>query len=280
MEYDAVRVVEQFVMGKSGRPEDCEDALVILPDFVCVIDGATTKSDLRFAGRTPGLAAARALTTAIKRLPPDSDAPTAVAVMTSALAQLYRRHKVYDLMQREPIHRATASIGIYSRSRREVWLVGDCQCRVGDAIHRNPKAVDEIIANTRSLFLASEIVLGRSLASLMERDTGREFVLPLLERQSVFQNAGFRTPYAYSVIDGFPVNPGGIVIVDIGSYRGSIVIATDGYPVLDATLARSEEALRSLLSEDPLCFGQLRSTKGLSVGDDSFDDRAFVRIEV
>jgi len=39
----------------------------------------------------------------------------------------------------------------------------------------------------------------------------------------------------------------------------------------------SEELLARLLAEDPLCIGPLKGTKGVALGNVSFDDRAYLR---
>jgi hypothetical protein len=57
-----------------------------------------------------------------------------------------------------------------------------------------------------------------------------------------------------------------------------IVIASDGYPELLMTLAASEESLRVDLLADPLRIGIHRGTKGVGLGEVSFDDRVFVRL--
>jgi hypothetical protein len=57
-----------------------------------------------------------------------------------------------------------------------------------------------------------------------------------------------------------------------------IVIGSDDYPELLMTLAASEEALRVDLLADPLRIGKHRATKGVGLGNVSFDDRAFVRL--
>lgn len=63
--------------------------------------------------------------------------------------------------------------------------------------------------------------------------------------------------------------------------KGDIVIlATDGYPILENNLEKSERALSQLLEEDPLLYKKIKCTKGLRKGQCSFDDRCFIRFEV
>ena len=56
-----------------------------------------------------------------------------------------------------------------------------------------------------------------------------------------------------------------------------VVLASDGYPKLFGTLEESEHYLQKVLAEDPLCISLNKQTKGLMVGNNSYDDRTFVR---
>ena len=60
--------------------------------------------------------------------------------------------------------------------------------------------------------------------------------------------------------------------------EAEIVLASDGYPRLMPTLRESEKELECLLAEDPLCIGDNIATKGLKVGQKSFDDRSYIRL--
>jgi len=51
-------VEEQALIAKTGHDEDCEDAIYIGPHFVAVIDGATSKTERRWDGKTGGRIAA------------------------------------------------------------------------------------------------------------------------------------------------------------------------------------------------------------------------------
>ena len=76
-----------------------------------------------------------------------------------------------------------------------------------------PKEIDDITANARSLFLEAEIAKGKTIEELREHDTGREFILPLLERQMTFQNNPAAGHYWFPVIDGFDVPDDGIRVL-------------------------------------------------------------------
>jgi len=59
-----------------------------------------------------------------------------------------------------------------------------------------------------------------------------------------------------------------------------LTLASDGYPKLLDNLAEAENNLKRILISDPLCITEHIATKGLQTGQVSFDDRAYVRIEL
>ena len=164
-----------------------------------------------------------------------------------------------------------ASAAIYSPARREVWLVGDCQCLVDEQFYDNPKPYEEPVAEMRAAYIRLQLMQGRPTSDFQKHDEGRDFVLPVLIDSCRYQNKTF------SVIDGFSIPASKIRIIDVSQAR-EIVLATDGYPLLRPTLADSEHELAQLLAEDPLCIHRFKATKGLMQGNKSFDDRSYLRL--
>jgi len=68
----------------------------------------------------------------------------------------------------------------------------------------------------------------------------------------------------FAVCDGFDIAMDQVKTIPV-SWGSEVVMATDGYPFLRGTLAASEKAL---------------ATKGLMEGNQSFDDRAYIRFKV
>jgi glycerophosphoryl diester phosphodiesterase len=280
-----VHKIEEFVASKSGRATDCEDALAFTDHFACVADGATSQTDRLWGGATGGQLAARAVCSAVGSLSPDANAIRAVDEMTSAIARVYQKHDVYEAMRREPLERATAAVAIFSRQRREIWVVGDCQGMIilrdgTTSVFSNGKQVDAINAAARALFLESEIRYGKTIDDLRASDTGREFIKPLLKRQRVFQNPQESSQFSYWVIDGFPVDASGFKVVEVPDAASHLVLASDGYPKLFATLQETEGYLREHLRADPLLIGEHKSTKGVTHGNESYDDRAYLKVQI
>lgn len=273
-------VQEYALVSKTGRDEDCEDALYIGPHFVAVIDGATSKTERRWDGQTGGRIGAYTIKSAFDQVPYDATARQTIDILTAALQNLYERYDDLQTLQANPVQRAIASLIVVSFCRNEVWFVGDCQCLLNHEQLTNNKMIDEIASRARSAFLEVEICTGKTVEELLRQDTGRAFILPLLERQMVFQNNPSAGPYWFSVLDGFQVPDEGIRIQSLPYDIRTIVLASDGYPYLKDNLEESEQALQEILQNDPLLFRAYKTTKGMKEGDISFDDRTYIKMNV
>jgi glycerophosphoryl diester phosphodiesterase len=273
-------IEEQTLRSKTDNEEDCEDAVYAGPHFVAVIDGATSKTQRRWQNRTGGKMAAILLQEAFARIPPEATLRQAVDILTSAIRAFYEENKVIKSMRIRPAQRITASFVAFSLFRREIWFVGDCQCLLNQELISNKKIVDEITANARSLFLEGELCRGKTIDELLQKDTGRVFILRLLRRQMLFQNNPSSGQYWYPVIDGFDVPEDGLRVISLPGDIETIVLASDGYPYLKDSLQASEDALQEILRDDPLLFRKYKSTKGLQKKNVSFDDRAYVKVRL
>lgn len=266
-------IIEQTVRGKRSQ-ETCEDAIVVTDNYVAVIDGSTSKSVTRFhPDMSNGQYCATLVSQYIRSMPADLTAGRFAMLVTAFLRFVYQEQQAdMQLLTDIPTERMAASAAIYSRHRREVWLVGDCQCLVDGCHHDNPKPYEAALADIRSGFLRLQLLQGTTQADIQRHDTGRDLIVPMLIESCKAQNKTF------TVIDGFPMPVAGIKVVPATNAR-EIVLASDGYPTLLPTLAESEQALAALLADDPLCIGNFRATKGLMQGNASFDDRAYVRFQ-
>ncbi len=272
--------MDEFLQSKTGKLEDCEDCVYVSKNFVAVIDGFTSKTGRRWNDETGGRAAGQIISRVFDEMPRDFTARAAVDLMTTAIRDSYKRFDALKDVQRDPKQRMAAFFAAISLCRKEVWVVGDCQLLLGGQVVTHRKAVDRLLADVRALRLELEILKGATLEQLQQHDTGREFIMPLLEEQSRLQNNPPAGEYWYPAIDGFPVPDSGIIVKPIPNSINSIVLATDGYPVLKDSLKESEDALQEILKRDPLLFREYKSTKGMSRGSASFDDRAFIKVEL
>ena len=272
-----MKVIEQYIKSKTPNESECEDSLFVSEHFAAVIDGVTTKSFLKYDNETSGRVCSQLIKKALDNLLVRSTAYQAVECLTAAVFSMYCDLKIEERVLNFPTERASACIVIYSKFKNEIWMVGDCRCRVDGTSYSNAKPIDTLLSKIRSLYLQTELKTGKSTETLQANDSGREYISPLLEKQSLYQNTLEKKEYTYGVIDGFKVPESEIKIIRL-SHPTSIILATDGYPVLFDTLAQSENYLKKILKNDPLCFREFKSTKGLKPGNVSFDDRAYLSI--
>ena len=267
-----------YLQSKTGNVLDCEDVIHKSEHFVAVIDGVTAKTKSKWNGLTPGQVASELIDETLARLPPETSARQAVDAMTAAIHGFYIDYKVEVGVKENPTLRASASFAALSKSRREVWIVGDCQALIGQEKISPIKLVDRVLADVRALYLELQLISGVSVDQLMRKDPGRELILPVLQKQALLQNNLSAGGYWYPAIDGFPVPDAGIIVKQIPPGTATVVLATDGYPDLKPSLGESEEALQRILETDPLMYQNFKSTKGKLNSYVSFDDRAYVKM--
>ena len=278
----AIHIIEQSLIPKHAGSSLCEDGLFVNENFIAVIDGVTSKGVLTWpenvkagsGNMTSGRYAKEVLLDALRAMAPHIDGAGAMDYLNGALARACRTRR--SLLEEKPEERLQAVIILYSLRRREVWAFGDCQCLINGIHYHHGKTIDSLLSQIRSLYIQTELLSGRTEASLSHHDTGREYILPLLRRQLLLANED--SAYGYDVLNGFSIHPGHVIIYPV-PLHSRLVLASDGYPILKETLAESEAVLRALIEKDPLCFRENKGTKGLVTGNDSFDDRTYIRFD-
>lgn len=277
-----MKVIESKIEGKKS-PESCEDGLVVTADFIAVIDGSTSKTPHHLS---PDMKNGRYAMVLISEyiqheLKPESTVEDFCEGVTSYIYnKVYRQQGIEEQMQAHPEERLTASAILYSKAKNEVWMVGDCQAIIDGKLYENNKPFEEIVARRR-------VELIRRGFTPQE---ARKTIEPLLI-QAMLEGQN----KTYTVIDGFPIYQKGVKVVSLNAPQKNvetdvadslplptkdIVLASDGYPFLKPTLTESEEALAHLLAYDPQCTHEFIATKGIVVGNKSFDDRTYIRFQI
>lgn len=267
-------IIESKIVGKKSQ-ETCEDAIVVANDFVAVIDGSTSKSHFQVKeGVSNGRFAAQLIYNILTVMSAHSSELVTRPVEDFCEDFRLKFLSIYKVLypqidfENHPEKRICASMVIYCRVRREIWMIGDCQAMVNGVLYENPKPYEERIAQRRA-----DLILGG-----MQPADARHAIEPLLiQAMEEGQNK------TYAVLDGFPVYMPGVKVIPVPLFadnirnRSEIVLASDGYPFLRPTLAESEEMLRQQLESDPQNIKTFIATKGLVAGNASFDDRSYVR---
>lgn len=287
-----MKIIESSIIGKKSQ-EACEDGMVVTDDFIAVIDGSTSKTPKHLNPDMKNGRYAMMLISEYIREELKADASVdefCQGVTAYIYNKVYEKLGVEERLKKHPEERLTASAILYSRTRNEVWMVGDCQAIIAGKLYENGKPYEEKIARKR----VELIEQGLSPAE------ARKQIEPLLiEAMLSGQNQ------TYTVIDGFPIYREGVKVVSVSdsssvqdsvpasdsvpcsdsasasgtipSSSSEIVLASDGYPFLKPTLAASEAALAEQIANDPQNIHSFIATKGIVEGNKSFDDRTYIR---
>ena len=278
-----MKIIESKIVGKKSL-EACEDGLVVTDDFIAVIDGSTSKTPKHLNPDMKNGRYAMMLISEYIREELKADASVddfCQGVTAYIYNKVYEKLGVEERLKEHPEERLTASAILYSRTRNEVWMVGDCQAIIDGKLYENGKPYEEKIARKR----VELIEQGLSPAE------ARKQIEPLLiEAMLSGQNQN------YTVIDGFPIYREGVKVVALKtkpvsssietyfqeqtkpvSSLNEVVLASDGYPFLKPTLAASEAALAEQIANDPQNIRSFIATKGIVEGNKSFDDRTYIR---
>ena len=293
-----MKIIESSIIGKKS-PEACEDGMVVTDDFIAVIDGSTSKTPKHLNPDMKNGRYAMMLISEYIREELKADASVddfCQGVTAYIYNKVYEKLGVEERLKEHPEERLTASAILYSRTRNEVWMVGDCQAIIARKLYENGKPYEEKIARKR----VELIEQGLSPAE------ARKQIEPLLIKAMLSgQNQ------TYTVIDGFPIYREGVKVVSVSdscsvqdsvsssdscsvqdpvscsgsasasdtipSSSSEIVLASDGYPFLKPTLAASEAALAEQIANDPQNIHSFIATKGIVEGNKSFDDRTYIR---
>lgn len=287
-----MKIIESSIIGKKS-PEACEDGMVVTDDFIAVIDGSTSKTPKHLNSDMKNGRYAMMLISEYIREELKADASVdefCQGVTAYIYNKVYEKLGVKERLKEHPEERLTASAILYSRTKNEVWMVGDCQAIIAGKLYENGKPYEQEIARKR----VELIEQGLSPAE------ARKQIEPLLIKAMLSgQNQ------TYTVIDGFPIYREGVKVVSVSdsssvqdsvpasdsvpcsdsasasgtipSSSSEIVLASDGYPFLKPTLAASEAALAEQIANDPQNIRSFIATKGIVEGNKSFDDRTYIR---
>ena len=268
-----MQIIETFLCGKENNEKTCEDGIFIGEHMVAVIDGVTAKGTKLWNGQKSGCYAKNKILTYLKQIPKEQTAKDLFMHLDKVLHDSAIACK--EELQIEDFPRA--SVIIYNDYYKEIWSYGDCQCRVNEDVYSHTKKIDKLNANLRAYVLEYELLQGKTLEMLMENDLGRKAIQKNLQMQFQFENSFGE--FGYPVLNGQGIEESLIKIYQVKE-GDEMILASDGYPVIEKDLKKSEQELERLIKEDPLCFRQLRGTKGIQKGNISFDDRAFCRIRI
>ncbi len=270
-------LIEYFIQGKGGATQKgnatCEDGLFYNNNFLAIFDGATDKSGKSYDGKKGGRIARDIIFSIFQSLPADASKEEVLSRINNAYQAFYQAHPDMDFVK-NPLWRPTATLIWYNFDRKELVAVGDSKARIDGTIYNQKNKMVDILNSDLRVKVIKELKMTDD--EVAANDVGRFYILPLLERQSEFQNNP-KAPKAfqYWAIDGFPIPPEEVLVWKFDKTPRVIELNTDGYEDFPgaAEIADYEISAGQLLKEDPQRIKN-PSTKGLQKGNVSFDDRA------
>jgi hypothetical protein len=133
--------------------------------------------------------------------------------------------------EKNPLFRPTATLIWYSFHNKELVAVGDSKARIdGKDYNVGSKMVDILNSDLRVKVIETLKLTDKQIA---EDDIGRFYILPLLERQSEFQNNP-KAPAAfqYWAIDGFEVPADQLRVWKFDKQPSVVELSSDGYETI------------------------------------------------
>lgn len=276
-----MKVIEQFIKGKYNAPDLCEDAICVTDDFVAVIDGVSSQSDFRFEDKKLGKIISDILVEAIPKLDCTMNCYETIDFLNNHIINVYKEKNIYEKIVDDAANQPSASVIMYSKKYRQIWLIGDCMALYGDEILTNELEVDALYTKIRIMTLQYFLETGYTEEELLKNDLAKKFVQNLSKNQPYLRNKRFYGKYDYAVIDGFNRPDKELIkIVDVPEKVTRIVFTSDGYRQPFNTLKEAEEDLKKIREEDPLRYKTFPYERGFIPNQDGFDDRAYISFEI
>ena len=176
----------------------------------------------------------------IRKMPANISCHQFCMGITRAINKHYTKKRMEELAT-HPEERMTASVVLFSRLRREIWMIGDCLCLLNGELLENPKPYEQTLAEMRAEKVKELLATGKTQEDILTNDEARAAIIPHMLQEMKNQNI------TYSVVDGFPI---------------------------------PEQLVPVLTLDFPLNIGDFKATKGFTPGNRSFDDRTYIRFTV
>ena len=173
----------------------------------------------------------------IRRMPKNITCEQFLTGVTTYIRKHYKKGMLPRL-EENPEDRLTCSAIIFSRVCREVWMIGDCQCLIGQEYYDNPKPYEEELAAMRAEEVKHQLAEGKTMDELLRHDTARDIIIPRMIETMRQQNI------SYSVIDGFHIPREHVRVITLDFRLWEIILASVGYSLICIILAESESGMQ------------------------------------
>ncbi len=264
-------IIEQFSHGKISDNSYSEDRALISEHAYGVIDGSKGPGYLEPDMIQVILDQAQKT---ICSLDPQVTPRILVDDLTANVLDIKKQFGFSDI-------RYTGAFGfvVYIPAKHEIWRVADCPFRYHGKTYLNEIELEFIAARQRAVFIEAMSIRGMSqkeiLASEEYANSFSTFFAPLLD----FANQRDHK-YGFGSINGLEVPEKFIQVFNLPDNLEELVLTSDGYPVVHDNLEASEAALAQIIARDPFCIDENCTSKGLMLGQCSFDDRTYLRLKL
>lgn len=180
-----MKVISKFIKSKTSNQDECEDGIFISKDFIAIIDGVTDKTGLLFDKKRSGVFMKDIIIKSLLKADSNFSKNEMFSFLNNQISLFYKKEKLMKLLLDDKTKRAGASFIIFSKEKKEFWIVGDCQMIIDDKYYSFKKKIDCILSNIRSLVNNNYLLEGLIVDDLQSKDYGREFILPILRKQSL-----------------------------------------------------------------------------------------------
>lgn len=269
------KLIEKQQVGKVSQAK-CEDGLWISKDIIAVIDGGSPKGQKRWLkNHTSGWYAKELILQALKTVNPLWSNEKIINHINKPLNQAYEGNEKF--FYNNPQEQLQAGIVFYNDVKKEVVSYGDCPILINNVLFDHAKFIDILSTGWRSFYLRLDDLNAINPKPTDREAFGRSVINDFIQKQSFFSNHD--RPFGFPVINGLKINHK-LTIVHKVKQGDEVVLASDGYIKLKRTLKQSEVALKQALKNDPECYLDFMSTKGVIKQNKSFDDRTYVRFKI
>lgn len=265
------QIVETFSLGKNKNQDLNEDGLFINDKLIAVIDGTTDKQNISINNQSGGVVAKNLI---IKKLNDFSGEENSTSIIKILIAYLAKEIPL------EIYGKISATVIILNLIKKEIIIFGDSKLLIDNCEIDNSKEIDSVISYKRANIIKELLKEGYNEEDLLKYDLSREKIKVDLINQLQYENK--QGIYGYGVITNDLKDIDNvesfIKVIPLNNVK-EVVMASDGYPILLNSLKRSEYELNKVIRNDPLCYKQFKSTKGVYNGLNSFDDRTYIKIK-
>lgn len=278
-------------MSKNGDLDGGGDRLILGCRFRGVVDAATEKFGRTWVIAGQEMSGERAMATVLGQYLTESSEPL-WEILKAVQRELQEAAVASGIDLSQPGASPLASLVVFDAYTRSLYTLGDCSYGLVSAEGFRPvyneRRVDRLAAQRRAEVLAEH---REREGGVVAGDPGRVAIIESLKEACLLANANPLQFSRHDTLYGVPksdlvypvfdaISTPTISLPAIPQGTTGLVLSSDGYPRIFPTLHESEAYLERSLAVDPMRIHEHPSTKGVSAGAVSYDDRTYLRLSL